>query len=58
VRTGSLVTCASLLGRNGSDLSTGTVTALVAVFGPDDAVQGLGQVDESGLLAPQRRFNL
>ncbi|CAQ46815.1 tRNA pseudouridine 55 synthase [Acinetobacter baumannii] len=31
---------------------------LVAVFGPDDAVQGLGQVDESGLLAPQRRFNL
>ena len=25
---------------------------LVAVFGPDDAVQGLGQVDESGLLAP------
>jgi tRNA pseudouridine55 synthase len=31
---------------------------LVAVFGPDDAVQGLGQVDDSGLLAPQRRFNL
>ena len=31
---------------------------VVAVFGPDDAVQGLGQVDESGLLAPQRRFNL
>lgn len=31
---------------------------LVSVFGPDDAVQGLGQVDDSGLLAPQRRFNL
>lgn len=31
---------------------------LVAVYGPDDAVQGLGQVDDSGLLAPQRRFNL
>ncbi|WP_181452164.1 tRNA pseudouridine(55) synthase TruB, partial [Stenotrophomonas maltophilia] len=31
---------------------------LVAVFGPDAAVQGLGQVDDSGLLAPQRRFNL
>jgi len=31
---------------------------LVAVFGPDDAVQGLGLVDDSGLLAPQRRFNL
>jgi tRNA pseudouridine55 synthase len=30
----------------------------LAVFGPDDAVQGLGQVDDSGLLAPQRRFNL
>lgn len=31
---------------------------LVVVFGPDSTVQGLGQVDEAGLLAPQRRFNL
>lgn len=31
---------------------------LVAVFGPGSAVQGLGQVDDGGLLAPQRRFNL
>ncbi|MNO03733.1 tRNA pseudouridine synthase B [compost metagenome] len=31
---------------------------LVVVFGPGSAVQGLGQVDDGGLLAPQRRFNL
>ncbi|CAH0245305.1 tRNA pseudouridine(55) synthase TruB [Stenotrophomonas lactitubi] len=31
---------------------------LVVVFGPESAVQGLGQVDDGGLLAPQRRFNL
>lgn len=31
---------------------------LVAVYGPDELIQGLGQVDETGLLAPQRRFNL
>ncbi|MCF7752540.1 tRNA pseudouridine(55) synthase TruB [Bacillus subtilis subsp. subtilis] len=30
----------------------------VVVYGPDAAIQGLGQVDEAGLLAPQRRFNL
>ncbi|WP_313344619.1 tRNA pseudouridine(55) synthase TruB [Stenotrophomonas sp.] len=30
----------------------------VAVYGPDARIQGLGQVDETGLLAPQRRFNL
>lgn len=30
----------------------------VAVYGPDDAIQGLGQVDAVGMLAPQRRFNL
>jgi tRNA pseudouridine55 synthase len=30
---------------------------VVAVYGPDEAIQGLGQVDETGLLAPQRRFN-
>ncbi|QII29831.1 tRNA pseudouridine(55) synthase TruB [Stenotrophomonas maltophilia] len=30
---------------------------LVVVFGPESAVQGLGQVDDGGLLAPQRRFN-
>ncbi len=30
----------------------------VAVYGPDGQIQGLGQVDEAGLLAPQRRFNL
>ncbi len=31
---------------------------LVAVFDPDGGVRGLGQVDDSGLLASQRRFNL
>ncbi|MNK29637.1 tRNA pseudouridine synthase B [compost metagenome] len=31
---------------------------VVAVYAPEDALQGLGQVDETGLLAPQRRFNL
>jgi tRNA pseudouridine55 synthase len=31
---------------------------LVVVFGPESVVQGLGQVDDGGLLAPQRRFNL
>ncbi|KAF1015849.1 MAG: tRNA pseudouridine synthase B [Stenotrophomonas maltophilia] len=31
---------------------------LAVVYGPEQAVQGLGQVDDSGLLAPQRRFNL
>lgn len=31
---------------------------LVAVFDPDGGVRGLGQVDDSGLLACQRRFNL
>ncbi|WMJ69924.1 tRNA pseudouridine(55) synthase TruB [Stenotrophomonas sp. 24(2023)] len=31
---------------------------VVAVYGPAQAIQGLGQVDDSGLLAPQRRFNL
>lgn len=30
----------------------------VVVFGPGEAIQGLGQVDETGLLAPQRLFNL
>ncbi|WP_313139773.1 tRNA pseudouridine(55) synthase TruB [Stenotrophomonas sp.] len=30
----------------------------VAVYGPEGKIQGLGQVDEAGLLAPQRRFNL
>ena len=30
----------------------------VVVYGPEQAIQGLGQVDETGLLAPQRRFNL
>lgn len=30
----------------------------VAVYGPDGRIQGLGQVDPTGLLAPQRRFNL
>lgn len=30
----------------------------VAVYGPGEAIQGLGQVDEAGMLAPQRRFNL
>lgn len=30
---------------------------VVAVYGPDEAIQGLGQVDDTGLLAPQRRFN-
>ncbi len=30
----------------------------VAVYGPEGQIQGLGQVDETGLLAPQRRFNL
>ncbi|KLD72760.1 tRNA pseudouridine synthase B, partial [Xanthomonas hyacinthi DSM 19077] len=30
----------------------------VAVFGADDVPLGLGQVDASGLLAPQRMFNL
>ncbi|MEN5365827.1 tRNA pseudouridine(55) synthase TruB [Stenotrophomonas sp. TWI273] len=30
----------------------------VVVFGPVEAIQGLGQVDETGLLAPQRLFNL
>ncbi|WP_447594895.1 tRNA pseudouridine(55) synthase TruB [Stenotrophomonas rhizophila] len=30
----------------------------VVVYGPDEAIQGLGQVDENGRLAPQRRFNL
>ncbi|MFI8719571.1 tRNA pseudouridine(55) synthase TruB [Stenotrophomonas sp. NPDC077464] len=30
----------------------------VAVYGPDALIQGLGQVDAAGLLAPQRRFNL
>jgi len=31
---------------------------LAVVYGPGRALQGLGQVDDSGLLAPQRRFNL
>jgi len=31
---------------------------LVAVFDPDGGVRGLGQVDDGGLLASQRRFNL
>lgn len=30
----------------------------VAVYGPEARIQGLGQVDAAGLLAPQRRFNL
>lgn len=30
----------------------------VAVFAADGQIQGLGMVDDSGLLAPQRRFNL
>ena len=30
----------------------------VAVFDADGQVRGLGQVDDTGLLAPQRRFNL
>ena len=33
-------------------------TGLVAVFDGQGQVRGLGQVDDSGLLAPQRRFNL
>ncbi|WP_433925954.1 tRNA pseudouridine(55) synthase TruB [Stenotrophomonas nematodicola] len=36
----------------------GWPTGLVVVYGPEDAIQGLGQVDASGLLASQRRFNL
>jgi len=32
-------------------------TGLVTVKGPDGALQGLGQVDQTGLLATQRRFN-
>ncbi|MCC7632893.1 tRNA pseudouridine(55) synthase TruB [Stenotrophomonas rhizophila] len=31
---------------------------VVAVYGPERALQGLGQVDPTGRLAPQRRFNL
>lgn len=30
----------------------------VAVYGPEDRIQGLGQVDETGRLSPQRCFNL
>ena len=30
----------------------------VAVYAADGQIQGLGQVDDAGLLAPQRRFNL
>jgi tRNA pseudouridine55 synthase len=30
----------------------------VVVHGPEAAIQGLGQVDAGGMLAPQRRFNL
>ncbi|WP_411851626.1 tRNA pseudouridine(55) synthase TruB [Stenotrophomonas sp. LGBM10] len=36
----------------------GWPAGLVVVYGPEDAIQGLGQVDDSGLLASQRRFNL
>ncbi len=31
---------------------------VVAVYGPEQVLQGLGQVDPTGRLAPQRRFNL
>jgi tRNA pseudouridine55 synthase len=30
----------------------------VAVYGPDARIQGLGEVDQTGRLSPQRRFNL
>lgn len=30
----------------------------VAVYGPEDRIQGLGEVDPTGRLSPQRRFNL
>ena len=36
----------------------GWAQGVVAVYGPGQALQGLGQVDPSGRLAPQRRFNL
>ncbi|MEG2804640.1 tRNA pseudouridine(55) synthase TruB [Stenotrophomonas sp.] len=31
---------------------------VVTVYGPEQAIQGLGQVAADGMLAPQRRFNL